>query len=121
MEFRGFSFPFRVGANEFPVSTSEESLVADSIKQLLITNLGERLMRPTYGIGALGYVFEHNDPLLASNVRSDVARVISKHEPRAQVQSTDVIRDKSSLVVQVFYTVRATNRASAVNVRFDNL
>jgi len=57
--YRGYAFPFRKGVNSFPEEATDESLVRDSIMQILLTGLGVRVLRPTFGSDFFGFLMEN--------------------------------------------------------------
>jgi len=61
-----------------------------SLKNILMTNMGERLFQPDIdsGIGIL--LFENFSDLTTSRIESKIRQAIGKFEPRADVQSVNV-------------------------------
>jgi hypothetical protein len=53
-----FGYPFRVGPNGRPVRVDDLRHAEDMIEQLLFTNIGERVNRPSFGCSIGTYVFE---------------------------------------------------------------
>jgi phage baseplate assembly protein W len=62
--------------------TNEDS-VRQSLKNLVLTNLGERLFQPTIGGDVRRALFEPNDTVTASNIAFFIKQTIKANEPRA--------------------------------------
>lgn len=115
--FRGVSFPFRKGTTSLPESATDDRIVKDSLIQLLMTGTGERPMRPTVGTNIRRFVFEPNDDLLSSLIRTEVTSAIARFEPRVTLTGVDVLRHDSTVVVTLSYVVNATQNSDSVAVR----
>lgn len=58
--------------------------------QLLLTNPGERVMLPEYGVALRKLIFEPNDIVLAAEAKIMIAKAIQRWEPRIDVQGIQV-------------------------------
>lgn len=132
---RGWSFPPRfrqsasrtesttVGINgiEEDIGTSRVELVEaredieQSLKILLSTRLGERIMRPTYGCNLSDFQFEPLNATVVGFIRDMVSTAMIYHEPRIQVDRVEVNqpieRDalEGKLLISIDYIIRITN------------
>lgn len=103
----------------FPVGTDERGAVRfaagvddieQSIRIVLGTARGERVMRPEFGCGVHERVFASVDTTTRTLVEDDVRTALREWEPRIEVQSvTARDGDPSELLVEVEYRVRSTN------------
>ena len=109
-QFRGFNFPFKKSATEFPARAEDDELVRQSIIQLILTGKGERVMRPEVGSNVFRFVFEDNDDVLAETLRAEIQATIGRHEPRAIIQDVSVEndREKREATVSIYYVVVAS-------------
>ena len=73
-------------------------------------------MRPDFGTGVFGLVFDNNDKVLAELLRLEVASAIGKFEPRAIVQDIRVDSLDSVVRVTINYVVLATRSQDFVQV-----
>jgi phage baseplate assembly protein W len=64
-----FGFPFSIGADGRTASVALEDHVRDLIEQVLFTQPGERVNRPTFGSGLLQAVFAPNSDELAATLQ----------------------------------------------------
>lgn len=63
----------------------DEQAVIKSIRNLLSTNLYERLFQPNVGSSLNKLLFEPVSPLTASLIEDEIARMINNYEPRATI------------------------------------
>lgn len=113
--FRGISYPFRKGAQEFPVSASDDELIKQSILQILFTNQGDRIMRPDFGSSVLQYVFDPNEAALGDLLWQAIQAALSRWEPRIELLDVRVDRHESEVKVTIDYGVIATQTQGSVS------
>ena len=115
--FIGISFPFRKGQTSFPEKVEDADLIRQSIIQILLTGRGERLMRPDFGSGVTGLVFDNNNPTLAASIEAEVFSALGKFEPRVVVRSVTTSSPKENqVIVTVNYVVLATRQQDSVGL-----
>lgn len=84
----------------------DEDSVKESIKNLVLTDPGERLMQPFIGGGIRGLLFENLTPGTLKLIESRVKTTINTYEPRAEIVSVTASakdNDNTVNVVVVFY------------------
>jgi phage baseplate assembly protein W len=86
----GIAFPFQRGTTSFPMMRSEDDVIADNIRRILLTRRGERVMRPTAGAGIWDFIFDSVGSVLTARVDHEVRKAIAEGEPRARVLAVDV-------------------------------
>lgn len=94
---------------------TNEASVRQSVKNLVLTNMGERLFQPYVGTNVRGSLFEPNDILTSVNLKSYIETTLKNNEPRAQrVQVTvEPTEDAHYLYINiVFYVINATDPTS---------
>jgi phage baseplate assembly protein W len=113
---RGWQDPFTVSDGR--VATSGGTVHIDqSIRIILGTAPGERVMRPDFGCRIHDLVFAANDPATAAAASSAVHDALAVWEPRIDVLSVTARDDTAQptlLLIDIAYEVRATN--SRVNL-----
>ena len=75
------------------------AVLKSSVKMLLITSKGERIMNPTYGTNLRRVVFEPNSGNVIGIVQQEIDEAINQFEPRVTLESLDVIREGARAVV----------------------
>ncbi len=79
---QGISFPPRIGEDgRLAWSTGADS-IRESIRVILMTDPGERLMRPAFGAGLRGFLFEPNVPATHRLIQDRIAFTLRRWEPR---------------------------------------
>jgi phage baseplate assembly protein W len=87
----------------FPIKTGVE-LINDSIYQILMTNPGERWMRPTFGAGLNLLLFETVPMVMQRLAQAAVVQAVAAIDPRIQVTSVSI--STSQYTVSVNYIFR---------------
>lgn len=95
-----------------------EVSVRQSIKNLILTNYGERLFQPTIGSNVNRSLFEPNDNVLAEDLRYHIAKTIEDFEPRAQVQIIDVqpFLDDNRININIVYSLINSTQLQSVDL-----
>lgn len=123
----GWSFPpeFDRQGDDLDVKmVSEEDDIKESLKILMSTKIGERVMQPTYGCGLHGLVFESIIESTETEMKDVIDRAILFFEPRISLNSIDIDAEKAYeglIKIQLNYTVRTTNTRSNVVYPFYSL
>ena len=85
----------------------DEEAVKESIKNLILTDRGERLMQPLVGGNIRAMLFENNTPATIKIIQETVKETIRIYEPRATL--LDVIvqssLDESTVQVTIYFYI----------------
>ena len=79
----------------------KNTAIERSLKNILNTNPGERLFQPGIDGGLGSLLFEQFNDLTTSRIESKIRQAIGKFEPRADVQSINVIPNPRENAYQV--------------------
>jgi hypothetical protein len=90
---KGVAFPVVLGAGGFFTRTDGMETILNGIKQLLLTNRGERVMRPDFGTSLRRAVFEPADFNFKEGIESEIIATITRYEPRVVVKGVNVHTD----------------------------
>lgn len=110
---KGWSFPpeFNVNSKQVEMTTEIEDIRA-SLKIILTTKLGERVMRPNFGCDLTPKLFESMNSTQVNLIKKTVEDSILLFEPRIDTNKVQ-INTKSSyegkFYIQIDFTIRATN------------
>lgn len=111
---RGWAFPLEFGGGVNPTSmVAKEDDIKQSLRIILSTRTGERIMRPGFGTDLLHKMVFHNmDLTTRTQLRAAIEKAILYWEPR--IILTDVSFDMSEerdgvLYILLDYTIRQTN------------
>lgn len=97
---------------------TNEQAVVQSIKNLIKTNLGERLFQPDIGSNVNHSLFELNGYLAATQIEFLIRNTINYHEPRCQlldVSATPSIDDHAMEITIVFTLI---NSSEPITINF---
>jgi phage baseplate assembly protein W len=109
---RGWAFPVKAGADGDVALAVDEEDIREAVRLILETEPGERVMRPDFGAGLRGLVFDPINTTTVALVRHRVEEALTAWEPRIEVDRVDVSTEEATsgkLLVRVDYRVRATN------------
>ena len=106
---RGASLPLRVAGGRIVESEGADK-IAESIRIILETQPGERVMRPAFGCKLRSLAFAANSATTAGLARHYVEEALQRWEPRITVLSVGVqnAHAASALEITVCYRIKAT-------------
>lgn len=108
---RGVAFPPRLDANGRVEWSSGHRSVRESIRIILTTEPGERLMMPSFGAGLRSFLFEPNVATTHRLIEERIQHAMRRWEPRIAVGSITVDShpdDQMRALVSITYTLVAT-------------
>ena len=110
---KGWSFPptFDNASGEVQMLKGEDD-IQSSLRVLLATKLGERVMQPLFGCNLDAMVFELLDTTLKTEMKNLVERAILFFEPRINIDKIDIDSQNDLngvVIITVNYVVRSTN------------
>lgn len=108
----GWGFPVRTTADGAIRTASGPADIEQSIRIILGTAPGERVMRPEFGCGIHDFVFETVDATTLTLVEDSVREALRDHEPRIDVTSVETSTgdvEAGELSIEIGYRVRETN------------
>jgi phage baseplate assembly protein W len=114
---RGIAFPLQLRDGVLAMN-EYDAQVKQSIRLILSTSKGERVMRPDFGAGLERFAFEPDNGLTAILVQQEVKEVLKKYEPRIEVLTVNVdqgINDSGAgdrtgqMNITIDYKVKTTN------------
>jgi phage baseplate assembly protein W len=110
---RGWKFPVAVDTTSGRIAMSAyEQDIRESIRIILATAPGERLMRPDFGCGIHDLVFSTISRATVGLFESRVREAIIKWEPRVEIIAVEISTREASngkLEIQLTCRVRDTN------------
>jgi phage baseplate assembly protein W len=102
---------------------SDEEAVKRSIRNLLLTDVGERFFQPNFGSNVRRYLFENASDVTKNSLRESIVNAINNYEPRANI--IDVIvtlsNDEHSYMVDIYFNVINNPTVVVFNVQLDRV
>lgn len=107
-------------ASNWEFNTASDLLILESsVKMLLITQKGERLMEPDYGTNLRRILFENNSAAIESLVEQEIVEALNRFEPRLKIQTISIQRNTDrSVTVSATFLSRLTSRSFETNLEF---
>lgn len=108
----GIAFPLGVDADGLIRMNGLEDHISQSIRLILMTAQGERVMNPDFGAGLRALVFEPLSSATIARVQHEVQRALMRYEPRIDLLDVTVSVDPQQigvLNVNLRYRVRSTD------------
>lgn len=107
---KGFAFPLATSPSGGIAAAQQAQKIRDSIRVILGTQQGERLMRPTFGTNLQRLVFAPNTRATADLARFYVEDALATWEPRILLDEVRVENDHQNacLLIAIRYRIKAT-------------
>lgn len=110
---KGWKFPVQVDPTTGRIRMAEgEEDIEESIRIILRTSKGERVMRPGFGCGLREFVFGTTDETSMRLLASEAEEAIRGWEPRVKDVEVEARPDpayQGRILLHVSYVVRSTN------------
>lgn len=111
----GWTFPVQTDhAGDIAASEAEED-IRESIRIILGTAKGERIMRPEFGCDIHKHLFSAATPATLNLIESGVREALVRWEPRIDIEAVDARTDDDEpnrVLIEIEYHVRTTNSLS---------
>ena len=69
----------------YTLNKSIKEVAKQNFKMLVLTNPGERIMDPEFGVGILAYMFENNSPATHGQIDARIREQVLKYLPYIEV------------------------------------
>jgi phage baseplate assembly protein W len=95
-----------------------ESSVSESIKNLVLTDHGERLMQPEIGGNVRNSLFENMTPASLKVLEQQITDVINNYEPRSEIISViaNGLYDQNAVLITIKYYIISKQEAETVEI-----
>ena len=71
------------------IAMKNENAIARSVKNIVVTNPGEKFFNPRFGSRITDSLFENADDLTAIEIQTQIEESINRYEPRVNLKSVD--------------------------------
>lgn len=100
---------------QLAVITNEES-VKQSIKNLVLTNLGERFYDPLKGSRVKESLFEPMGAMTTESIRSTIQHAVETYERRANVVGVEIEEEENGYHAHIFFSLINIAQTHSVSV-----
>ena len=108
---------------DYELISSYQELVRQNLKNVLLTNPGERIMDINFGVGLSSFLFEHDNEILYSKITGKINDQVSKYLPYIKILDVvfnsflnDPSMNENSLSVKIFYRVLPLNANASIEI-----
>lgn len=111
----GWSYPVQTDQQGNIEMTEGEANIERSVRIILGTAKGERVMRPEFGCEIHDQVFSSLSPATLNRIEESVRSALVRWEPRIDVEDVDATpdtRNPNKVLVEIDYWVQSTNSRS---------
>lgn len=109
-KYININFPFKESDKGFflDLNDNDKAAIKADLMHLILTRKGERLYLPEFGTNLLQYIFEPNDSVTQSEIKTEISDTVKKYLPNLVIN--EVIVDQSdaseyAATVRIDYTV----------------
>tara|TARA_R100000734_G_C3294545_1_gene85892 strand:- start:390 stop:788 length:399 start_codon:yes stop_codon:yes gene_type:complete len=109
MPIYGPKWPLRKGNSDlFELNEDLKSQISFELRNLILTNPGENISDPNYGVGIRSFLFDPNTSSSSNRIKSKISSQISRYVPDIIVENVSVIArnadiDSNSLSISITY------------------
>jgi phage baseplate assembly protein W len=96
-----------------------ENSIKESIKNIVLTNKGERLFQPNFGCDINASLFENIDNNTVLILRDNIKRAIRTFEPRCDLKNVEIIADLDNNNLQATVVFSVINTSSTTSLTLD--
>ncbi len=116
---RGMAFPPGVGPDGRMAYSEGPENVAQSIRLILLTEQGERIMRPDFGAGLGRFLFQPNTAATHRLIEEKIRTALGRWEPRIALENVEVLPDPSEprrAIATIRYRLVSTGAADRLEM-----
>jgi phage baseplate assembly protein W len=118
---RYLDYPYGVSGSGIPNTTTPDDHLHDLILQVLLTNPGERINLPEFGVGVQRLVFAPNSDALRLSTQFLITTNLQRWlGDLINVEQVNVSSDpgfEETVTIEIVYTVKATQQRQSVQVQ----
>jgi hypothetical protein len=108
-------------ADGFAMTDDLKELINQNLLVLIMTNPGERIMYPDFGVGLKTYLFERYGSDVESQIKTKIISQVNTYLPPVRIldiqfSSTPEDRDYNKLGIQIKYAVAAVGISDMLTV-----
>ena len=105
-----------------------QDVVKQNLKMLILTNPGERIMLPNFGVGIRRTLFENKSPNYNSIIESRIKNQVNSYLPFIEIKKiviSDLVDNlnnfyENSVQVSIYYNVPTANISDILNLNINN-
>lgn len=122
-KYSDLEYNFEIDATGNPKVVLDEEAINQSIKTILSTVPGERIMEPDFGSRVYALLFAPMDEITTKTLADTIRRAINRWENRVDVQNVvvDADEDNNRYDITIYYRILPLGRDARLNTRIRRL
>ena len=118
----GLTFNPHPVTKELPILENEEA-IKRAVRNVVLTNKGERFYNPLFGGDIRKYLFELFDNTTTISIRKTISRAIETYESRVSVIEVRVDSniDRNELYISIVFTIKSNNKLVETNFTLERI
>lgn len=118
---KAIASPFRFDSKGFPSPAFGDRVLHDSIRTIILTTPGERVMRPSFGCWAKAILFNSINQATARQAEFEMRRSVEKWEPRVELLGIELLLDRKERSITINISWIASDREQLTTVSMEGL
>jgi len=111
----------------YNLNTTFDELAKQNLKMLVLTNPGERIMNPRFGVGIKKFLFEFNGTETYNQISSTIQQQTSIYLPYIRIDNINYVVPENNpelfphdLSVSITFTIIPLQQRATVEIQLDN-
>ena len=111
----------------YDLNTTFDDLAKQNLKMLVLTNPGERIMYPNFGVGISRYLFENNTTNTYDSIRSRLQEQVDTYMSYIQIDHVDFSAREdnpdlfpNSIRLSIFFTIVPLKQITSLQININN-
>ncbi len=111
----------------YDLNTTFDDLAKQNLKMLVLTNPGERIMYPNFGVGISRYLFENNTTNTYDSIRSRLQEQVDTYMSYIQIDHVDFSAREdnpdlfpNSIRLSIFFTIVPLKQSTSLQININN-
>lgn len=121
MNYKGISFPFRIGVNGgatlSTTSINDNTHIEEAITQLLLTKINERTLNKEFYSDLDTLIFEPNDKSTTTLLIYQVNEALKKLEDKIDVINIEILSEDNKIIVSIDYKIKIYDKEFNTKVK----
>lgn len=96
------------GTDGFGMITSIRDMIKQNLKMLILTNPGERVMEPEFGVGITQYLFQNFSDNVYAEIDNKIRQQVSDYMPMITIEEVNFYRlepDSNKISLRLAYSM----------------
>jgi len=102
------------GTKGFLSTVMDKRIVLDDLTALILTNPGERINNPDFGVGLEQFLFEPNDDILSDVIKKTIITQVNLYLPIVNIITITFTQIENIVKIKLLFTIKDVTAAGEV-------